>query len=265
MAKRLAGNELIEDFKRFAYAGSDKPTIDMEELASPLRLRKPARIGVQFMGDLFHESMPDKFIFSVFSVMAAASNHIFIVLTKRPERMKKIIEELEKNAHGVAGPIPCKNVWLGVSVEDQRTADERIPILLQTPAAVRFVSYEPALGPVDFEKIKIGNHYPQGQREDWRESVLKDHCFMVDEGQWDLPSLDWIVMGGETGPGARPIHPDWARSVRDQCKTAALAFYFKSWGEWRQVPTDTWGNYERVGSARSGRLIDGKEYNEVPT
>lgn len=162
---------------------------------------RPSRIFVNSMSDLFHEKVPDEFIDKVFAVMAMAKQHTFQVLTKRPERMRAFL----RNPYwGRSAALP--NVWLGVSVEDQPTADKRIPILLQTPAAIRFVSYEPAIGPVDFEQYT-------GYRR-----------------MRDFKELDWVIAGGESGPHARPSHPDWFRSVRDQCQAAGIPFLFKQWG-----------------------------------
>lgn len=190
----------------------------------PLRWRKPRRIFVCAHGDLFHESAPDEWIDKVFAVMALSPQHTFQVLTKRSQRMREYLSRpkgswhylfeslkwvrwmagLTGNKRGqqstslprMYGPLP--NVWLGVSVEDQHRADERIPDLLATPAAVRWISAEPLLGPVDLKGSK----------------------------------LDWVVCGGESGPHARPMHPDWARSLRDQCAAAGVPFLFKQWGEY---------------------------------
>jgi protein gp37 len=148
----------------------------------------------------------------------------------------------------IAFPLP--NVWLGVSAEDQKTADERIPLLLQTPAAVRWVSYEPALGPVDFQ---LNRHYLKGVTN-YR------------------PALDWVVCGGESGPSARPMHPDWARSVRGQCVATGVSFFFKQWGSHRPIgntaPDGTLVDF--VGMAKcdkhmAGRRLDGREWDEYPS
>ena len=203
---------------------------------------RPSRIFVNSMSDLFHEDVPAEFIADVFNIMvsvpltcrkrecehedpdcfAVEPPHMFQVLTKRPERMLRFLSgDLERMVgEHWAGDSPLSlqfecgprfpNVWLGVSVEDQQTADERIPILLQTPAAVRWVSYEPALGPVDFSP------YLRLATPDSR--------------------LQWLVAGGESGPRARPPHPDWFRSVRDQCQAAGVPFFFKQWGAWAPVP-----------------------------
>lgn len=190
-----------------------------DRLTLPLRWRKPCRIFVNSMGDLFHESVPDEWIDRVFAAMALAPQHTFIVLTKRAKRMREyLIDILEDqqdcrieaiadaagrmmedgdNAHDavVNMTLPLPNVHLGVSCEDQGRADERIPALLETPAAVRFVSAEPLLGPINFRH-----------------------------------RLDWIICGGESGPGARPMHVEWARSIREQCAAAGVPFFMKQLG-----------------------------------
>jgi protein gp37 len=261
------------------------------KLDEPLHWRKPLRVFVNSMSDLFHESLPDEAIAAVFGVMAAAPQHTFQILTKRADRLPRWFEWVNTQPcdpgtgggdrhpfgviswaatlEGVAGvsvrdlyerrgggpaPWPLPNVWLGVSVEDQATADERIPLLLQTPAATRFVSYEPALGPVDFSAwiarvdhcIACGaEHLPQNpdrcpacahegclistwgdrqaqlHRDNERDPSLPDH---------DGPALHWVIVGGESGPGARPFDVAWARSTVEQCKAAGVAVFVKQLG-----------------------------------
>jgi len=193
---------------RTAWAGY--PT-----MTKPLHWRKARRVFVCSMGDLFHETVAFEMIDRGFAIMARCSQHTFQILTKRPERMleylspnsprytaRKIFDIVcrsDPHSPGVfdadaAWPLP--NVWVGVTAENQEAADERIPLLLQTPAAVRFVSIEPMLGEVDIS--------------------------------WHLTGcIDWVICGGESGPGARPMHPDWARSLRDQCRDAGVPFFFK--------------------------------------
>lgn len=203
-------------------------------LTQPLRWRKPRRIFVCSTSDLFHEGVPDEWLDRVFAVMALAPQHTFMVLTKRPERARRYFEGYEEAGEFHTGirdaliegaaqaiyaartgedpslwlsvSLPLPNVWLGTSIEDQPTADARIPHLLATPAAVRFVSAEPLLGPVDLT------------------GYLPD----LDCGD----GLDLAIVGGESGPGARPMQPDWPRALRDQCLAAGTAFFFKQWGEW---------------------------------
>lgn len=199
-----------------------------ERLDQPLRWRKPRRVFVNSMSDLFHEDVPDEFIAAVFGVMAAASSHTFQVLTKRPERMRQWFEWIaggemapdlaaqrlafdagcamafQRYLHPMKGtyrsfPWPLPNVWLGVSVENQETADERIPVLMDTQAALRFVSCEPLLGPIDLGQSGVFGH------------------------RW----LDWVIVGGESGPRYRPMSAAWARSLLDQCREAEIPFFFK--------------------------------------
>ena len=242
-----------------------------ERLEAPLHWRKPSRIFVNSMSDLFHKDVPDEFIVSVFAIAAICHRHIFQILTKRPERMPRLIPKtLGDAADWLEGAVekmlgeyaalanwPLPNVWLGVSVENQETADERIPLLLQTPAAVRFVSYEPALGPVDFSPW-LHKRFPS----------------TMHKGQ--LERIDQIICGGESGPGARPMHPEWARSVRDQCKAAGVPFFFKQWGEWLGPMQDgaqlLGGGQQlncttlpvRIGKKAAGCLLDGVEHKEFP-
>ncbi len=285
MSKRLAG--------RCGYPEDGfKVTLHPEKLDEPLHWKKPSRIFVCSMGDLFHEDVLWSFIGRVWLVMQRCPQHTFLILTKRPQRLGVITRN-----NGLFPVLP--NLWLGVSVEDQRTADERIPLLLQTPAAKRFVSYEPAIGPVDFTNIRVPffdvefrHEYAQSTREQWKFNALVLDC---DAHYYNAPSkVDWLIMGGESGPGARPMHPDWARSVRDQCKVTDVPFFFKGWGEWEEVWTENekishhkntmawldkfsgWsgGRYggrdgEKivhmvcVGKARAGCLLDGKEHKEM--
>lgn len=248
----------------------------------PLRWKRPRRIFVNSMSDLFHPDVPDEFIAAVFRTMAWAHQHQFQVLTKRPERMQRLLSDDEfqdsvtDNAHECADwPWPLANVWLGVSVEDQAAAAERIPPLLQTPAAVRWISAEPLLGPVD-----IGPYMPNPL---WNNLP-----------SWKEPELDWVVAGGESGPNARPMSIQWARGLRDQCVSAGVPFLFKQWGEFAPAglhrsgtpgrfafgdpaPFVTVDEYprefsafgakcrlERVGKKAAGRLLDGVEHNGYP-
>lgn len=217
-------------------------------LDQPLRWRKPRRVFVNSMSDLFHEELPDELIDLVFGVMAIAERHTFQILTKRPERMRAYMRDRDWGEaanwalHQFAGPLdgdmhllgeivpPLPNVHLGVSVEDQATADERIPILLDTPAAVRWISAEPLLGPVSLAR-----------------RGLEPVSF------YDTPrGLDWVVAGGESGPGARPCDLNWLRALRDQCDAAAVPFFLKQLGGW----PDKRGGFD----AR----LDGALYHQFP-
>jgi protein gp37 len=249
-----------------------------DRLEIPIHWRKPRRVFVNSMSDLFHPDVPFSFVDKVVAIMQEAYRHTFQILTKRPERMWEYFEKrldgewrfihldhaiaAMGRPHPTVTMFPFPNIWLGVSVEDQATANERIPWLLKTPAAVRFVSYEPALGPVNI----------------WQA------CGLVPDSWFSNSGLDWIICGGESGPGARPMHPDWARSLRDQCVSAGVPFFFKQWGEWKKYTgqssnTIRWMDntgkmqtgdnngafpFARVGKKAAGRLLDGSEWNEYP-
>lgn len=200
-----------------------------DRLDQPLRWKKPRRIFVNSMSDLFHEDVPDAFIDRVFAVMALAPQHTFQILTKRAERMRDYMTKenysrlahVAKAAHVMVGgnrvglwPLP--NVWLGVSVENQRLADERIPLLLQTPAAVRFISAEPLLGAVDVE--------PFLQYEPFHEH------YKMTLGASEWRGLDWVIVGGESGAEARPFAEEWARSIVNQCRAASVPVFVKQLG-----------------------------------
>ncbi len=259
-----------------------------ERLGQPLHFRKPRRIFVNSMSDLFHEQVPFQFIAAVFGVMAH-SKHIYQVLTKRPKGALEFFDWLGA-LRGPCGRAPCDplggceiqaarnlpvewsvkvanllskpawplpNVWLGVSAEDQKTLDERMPLLLQTPAAVRWVSLEPLLGPIILDDVGGGGHTSL--------------------------TTDWVVAGGESGPSARPCHPEWLRSLRDQCGIADVAFFLKQRGEFLPMPEAKacglrWtqracemasGAYYpewmcRVGKKAAGRELDGRTWDEFP-
>lgn len=198
-----------------------------ERLDQPLRWRKPRRVFVNSMSDLFHEDIPDDFIVEVWLTMIHSPQHTFQILTKRPERMRQVVRDViigvDRFTSVPWAPIP--NVWLGVSVEDQETADERIPILLETPAAVRFVSYEPALGPVDFRVL-----HARGVKMD----ALGGDVTHIPSGDiyTCTPSvLDWIIVGGESGPKARPFDIQWARDTITQCQAAGVPVFVKQLGK----------------------------------
>ncbi len=239
-----------------------------ERLDVPLRRRKPTTYFVDSMSDLFHEGVPRTFIGSVFDVMGRAERHTFQVLTKRPQRMAKVLRCWEADGWrwrrddllwcGPPRIAPLPNVWLGTSIESDRYAF-RADHLRATPAAVRFLSLEPLLGPLP---------------------------------SLDLAGIDWVIVGGESGPGARPMHPDWVRDIRDRCVAAGVPFFFKQWGAWLGFGRDRFGaSYEyaaahaaphfewnagdegegvftgaavRVGKKAAGRELDGRTWDEMP-
>ena len=185
-----------------------------DRLDAPLHWKQPRRIFVNSLSDLFHEDVPQGFVNDVLDRTLATPRHTYQILTKRPKRMDNLIREWMQDRKIIHPP---KNVWLGVSCEDQKTADARIPLLLKTPAAVRFISLEPLLGPINLDRIPISHG-------------------IVECSGGRLPALDWVIVGGESRPHARPMHPDWARSIRDQCQAAGVPFFFKQWGEWLLDP-----------------------------
>jgi len=242
-----------------------------ERLADPLHWRKRCRVFVNSMSDLFHEKVPFEFVMKVWAAMKMSPSHTFQILTKRPGIAKEFIAEhltahwlmqacddlvfsatwmsdsqqrqFSHIAHRDPHTLVLPNVWLGTSIEDQVTADERIWHLLRCPAAVRFLSCEPLLGPIDIGETDGA--------DEW----------------WQSNGIGWVIVGGESGPGARPMHPDWVRSIRDQCVAAGVPFFFKQWGEYIQVEnlnhTRGW-DFVRVGKKRAGAMLDGREWRHFP-
>jgi protein gp37 len=214
-------------------------------LLAPLKRKKPTTYFVNSMSDLFHEDVPDEWIDRIFAVMALSRQHTFQVLTKRAERMRGYLTaedrryQIELAMYELGGDYdartipdadwPLPNVWLGVSGERQQEADERIPLLLQTPAAVRFVSLEPLLGPIDLCNI---SHPSPPEDEGRRGSALDGHevAGMVGNCIAWIPPLDWVIVGGESGNGARPFHVEWADQIVEQCKAADVPCFVKQLG-----------------------------------
>lgn len=208
MAHRLAG--------RCGYPPAPnefKVTLHPEKLSEPGKWRKPSMVFVDSMGDLFHPDVPDAFIEMVFLRMANFYWHTFQVLTKRAERMQQFVTALD--AKEIIGDVvrPFRNIWLGVSAENQKCADERIPLLLQTPAAVRLVSVEPMLSAVN-----LSPYLP---------ILLPDGTPVFSYRQGLKVGLDWVICGSESGPGARPAMASWVLSLRDQCQAAGVPFFLK--------------------------------------
>lgn len=290
----------------------------------PLLQRRPRRILVDSLSDLFHERLEIAAIDALHAVMTIAHWHRFLVLTRRAGRMRdyyadpqtpqRIAAEIEKlsatvlpgprssprpDANGVGAPRaagaavrrcwvaglsrvvrqsdattgvakpagldpwPLPNLWLGVSVEDQDRAD-RIAELLQTPAALRWVRFEPLLGPVRPDVVPVGN-------DGYADALTGDRFSIDGRGRRiplpgsPLPPLDWVIAGGETGAGARPTDLDWVRELRDRCVAAGVPFFFRQWGEWAPAADDRTGQPPiRRGRRAAGRLIDGRSWNETP-
>lgn len=227
--------------------------LDMEAMFDAFirlsRRREPARVFLGSMTDLFHAKVPRDFLFNMLVLIKDCPQHAFLLLTKRSRRMRRVIEQWSE-WYGVIDPLP--NLWCGVTAGDQAGADRRIPDLLRTPAAVRFVSVEPMLGPVDLDGY--------------------------------LGGLQWVIVGGESGRQARPMRHAWATSLRDQCAAAGVAFHFKQWGEWcparaDELPSEPWRdpNFHvhentpdhivvsiRAGKKLAGRHLDGRTHDELP-
>ena len=196
----------------------------------PLRRKKPTTWFVNSMSDLFHESLPDEDVYRVFAIMERCPQHKFQVLTKRAARLPVLVKRIYGSAN-MGRVLP--NVWLGVSCEDQKTADERIPLLIQTPAALRFVSLEPLLGPITL-RFPAGSRAPDPPDgfESWTEKRRADWFAMQARATYmtRCEMLDWVIVGGESGPGARPCDVSWIRSVVKQCLTAEVACFVKQLG-----------------------------------
>ena len=224
-----------------------------DRLLEPLSWRKPARVFVNSMSDLFHEDVPDAFIGNVFSVMEQAPRHTFQILTKRAERMRAWVTEHAEWIDYAAGAGEFLrrygHVWLGVSVENQHFADERIPLLLQTSAAVRFISAEPLLGPIDLsgplngfpEQVSAREYVTLDMAVDGGDRSLAGSLYSDDEWQQTMPPLDWVIVGGESGPGARPFDLAWARSIVAQCKAAGVSVFYKQGGSSNRCRHDSKG------------------------
>lgn len=190
----------------------------------PLKWKKPSMVFVDSMSDLFHKDVPRMVLDRLFEVMAVAAWHKFQILTKRARRMR---EYLTNTPPPCWTPEPPKNIWLGVSCEDQERADERIPELLATPAAVRFVSYEPALGPLDFNALAdaVDTSYNLNAL-----SGLRECPFGATVTRFTGTKLDWVIVGGESGPGARQFDMGWVESVLKQCRAAKVPCFVKQMG-----------------------------------
>lgn len=272
--------------------------LDPQGLSEPATWKKPSMVFVNSMSDLFHKDVPDAFIGRVWSKMLEFPQHTFQVLTKRPERMADVVTRLVEEGYRKGFREPS-NIWLGTSVENQDTADERIPELLKVPARVRFLSMEPLLGPVDL-RLDLMEYGPDGEAPIfWHAKDCSNYCDYACGGEEYPGGIDWVIVGGESGHNARPMHPQWVRSLLDQCQRVGVPFFFKQHGEYEPVtplyggrddsatdgrgelvsvsssghiygdsdgqPADprTW-LMERVGKHKAGRLLDGREWNEMP-
>lgn len=310
-AMKLAGGRLRNHPTRAGLTSDTKAgpvwngevRLNASELRKPLSWMRSRRIFACAHADLFYDHVPHEWIDQVFAVMALAPRHTFQVLTKRPGRMRDyvaaprdvIVERLREAARKIGASLldcadlkalqwPLPNVWKGVSVEDQPAAEQRIPFLLDTLAAVRWISAEPLLGPLNIEPWTCrwcggrrweddknwSPRYPdlwQGEREP-RDGLIP--CANCNFGGRHFevaprrPTLDWVVVGGESGAAARPMQAEWARELRDQCVDARVPFLFKQWGEFRPT-SDANGPYmTRVGKKVAGRRLDGVTWDQYP-
>jgi len=298
MSKRLAG--------RCGYP-IDNPfrvTLHPDKIDDPLKWKKPRRIFVNSMSDLFHEDVPFEFIRAVWVVMVTHRHHTYMVLTKRPKRMLEFFNWMAAQEFKIE--TYRNNIWLGVSIENQVVANERIPLLLQAPVTVRFISAEPLLGPVNIAKY-LPHDAPKAYK--LLSKFYGPSGFDSTGSQLEISTirgLDWVIVGGESGSRARLMHPDWVRSLRDQCQTANVPFFFKQWGEFTEVCRyESWSKYrdhvggvsravglsklgllnadgsdlvnggpehkvypishlERVGKKQAGRILDGRTWDELP-
>jgi protein gp37 len=307
----------FRNFIRYNAAdrGKVRLYLDRNVLSEPLRWRKPGNVFPCSMTDLFGGFVPDEWLDSAFAVMALTPHVTYQVLTKRIDRARAYLSAREcrdavgqaaYDEHGVmftGDPAcasdefrylewPLPNVWIVASVENQDEADRRVPELLKTPAAVRGLSCEPLLGPLDLTDINPARDETPDHLDALRGVVRTSYPTKPTGAK-----LDWVIVGGESGAGARPMHPRWARSLRDQCTAAGTPFFFKQWGEYVPAPrgdcdhpssdgargpahlldrVDVWEcslcgrlhdldfDFARVGKKAAGRLLDGREWSEFP-
>lgn len=268
-----------------------QPTIE-----KMLRSRKPERVFVCSMTDLFLADHPDEWLVTLFAVMALSPEKTFQVLTKRIERaadwlndeanqervwaeMSRLINACHLKGRTVPAIWPLPNVWLGTSVEDQAAADVRIYHLLRAQAALYFLSCEPLLGPVDLRHFQYDGIVEI-------DALTGHHGVSRPLAGRSDREVEWVIVGGESGPNARPMHPDWALDLRDQCREAGTPFFFKQHGEYlhesqypdiaQPLDPDTWDHlpmpvaiphreeYRRVGKKLAGRVLDGRTWDEYP-
>lgn len=289
-----------------AFNGTCRAT---DEWNLPVQISRPSVFFVCSESDLFFAGHDDEAVDKVFDVIATAPWHHFLILTKRAERLPQFFARPAFGREVAVFDWPLPNVWLGVSVEDQQRADERIPHLLATPAAKRFLSCEPLLGSVNISAWLFGREEPCA---DCPKDVDCECGWMGRQTLEGEAALHWVIVGGESGPGARPMHPDWARGLQDECKAAEVPFFFKQWGDWCPIgalPFDSGELYHpaplrdpeairrckvdtgillsdgrlvhpahpdafqqgfashqtfRTGKKAAGRLLDGREYLQIP-
>jgi protein gp37 len=224
------------------------------------------RVFCSSLSDVFDNAVPTFWRAELFATIRATPHLDWLLLTKRIGNVKSMVD--------TEGELP-ENVWLGATIVNQEEADRDIPKLLAVPAAKRFLSMEPLLGPVDLTRVV----YPAWKQTDENfpyvaYDTLRGH--MIGPDDVGLPKVDWVIAGGESGPNARPMHPDWARSLRDQCQAAGVPFLFKQWGEWLPAMQDgnpaavvleinASNNPIKVGKKAAGRLLDGVSHDGFPS
>jgi protein gp37 len=256
--------------------------IHPKELKKPGSWKKPRKVFVNSMSDLFHKDVPFEFIRKVFQAMFQYKQHTYQVLTKRPDIMLKFFEWIKTSDNVIYEHyLNTTHIWLGTSCEDQKTADERIPYLLQVPAAIRFLSCEPLISSVSIcQSVTVYMFHEYGS---FQSTYFGD-------------KIQWVICGGESGHKARPMHPDWVKRLRAECKTANVPFFFKQWGEYipnRSLPDELTSNHKsiwlsddsgtltnpdldtvmgrsmelmvNVGKHKSGNSLSGKQHLEFPT
>ncbi|MFA7278932.1 MAG: phage Gp37/Gp68 family protein [Sterolibacterium sp.] len=281
MAGRLWGTEWGTGKPRHQFLGANATLIALDRKAN--RLGKPLMVFHNSLSDFFDNEVPVQWRISAMRAIVDTPNLIHILLTKRIGNAAVMLEQAFRAVHGQRegwSDNILSNVWLGATICNQEEADRDIPKLLSAPASVRFLSIEPMLGPVELDHIDLNGDleiYPlRGTTE----------C-VNGEGEpiADIPRIDWVIVGGESGPSARPMHPDWARSLRDQCQAAGVPFLFKQWGEWapydyldaetksatqakpwqRSNGSDFDRGLVRIGKKAAGRHLDGRTWDGVPT
>jgi protein gp37 len=264
------GNDMLAILQRGSGIPLEIEMCGCGSTTPPTTLRRP-RVFCASLADWLDDEAPIEWLADLLKLIHATPNLDWLLLTKRPEYFKTRMHmvNLSQPEHGfdeslvglvsrwIDGFAP-ENVWIGTTTENQRYAEKRIPELLKIPAKVRFLSCEPLLGPVDLTRV----HFPTGAIE----NVFHDQAVFRNTGQvLPLNSVKWVICGGESGRAARPMHSDWARDLRDQCQSAGVPFFFKQWGEWLPRLEGSGAEvFYRVGKKAAGRLLDGREWNEVP-
>jgi protein gp37 len=284
---RYAGLTTTE---RFGPLWTGEMRLAQELLAWPLLRRRPRRIAVSLMSDLFHENLPTGSVDLVHAVMRAAHWHQFLLLTKRTERMRAYYSDpqtprrIAETSNLLTSLIlpnrrrpprraartrplpapdawPLPNLWPGVSVEDQHRMS-RVCDLLQTPAAIRWVCLEPLLEQVRPDAVHIDGGYFDALRGTHYTIDGGGHTISLEGPDW--PPLDWVVAGGEIGAGARPMRAGWLRELRDHCVSARIPFFFRQWGEWAPAHGSSAEEMTRVGKRLAGRMLDGRTWDQIP-